>query len=135
MTVMLYRHPGPHRLHGDWFDYVVVAAAEVPATIARYEYHVQCALYRDAVRQTTGDDAMVVLLFIEDDEPFVCCPYYVPESMLTLGRTTYLERIVRYKQCLESGKWPRYTDAQGKEDLLEAALPKWYTYQHAGPAE
>ena len=34
MTVMLYRHPGAHKLHGDMFDYVVVAEAEVSATLA-----------------------------------------------------------------------------------------------------
>lgn len=25
MTVMLYKHPGPHSLHGDKFDYIVVS--------------------------------------------------------------------------------------------------------------
>tara|TARA_R110000787_G_scaffold84374_4_gene180888 strand:+ start:3964 stop:4155 length:192 start_codon:yes stop_codon:yes gene_type:complete len=24
MAVMLYKHPGPHSLHGDKFDYIVV---------------------------------------------------------------------------------------------------------------
>lgn len=29
MSVMLYRHPGKHKLHGDMFDYIVVDENEV----------------------------------------------------------------------------------------------------------
>lgn len=32
MSVMLYKHPGKHKLHGDKFDYVVVKEDEVEAT-------------------------------------------------------------------------------------------------------
>ena len=24
MSVMLYKHPGPHEIHGDMFDYIIV---------------------------------------------------------------------------------------------------------------
>lgn len=34
MTVMLYKHPGHHELHGGFFDYIVVDEAEVDASIA-----------------------------------------------------------------------------------------------------
>lgn len=29
MSVMLYKHPGKHKLHGDMFDYVVVDQSQV----------------------------------------------------------------------------------------------------------
>lgn len=29
MTVMLYKHPGKHKLHGNMFDYIIVEADEV----------------------------------------------------------------------------------------------------------
>ena len=34
MTVMLYKHPGPHKLHGDMFAYVVVDEDDVADHIA-----------------------------------------------------------------------------------------------------
>lgn len=33
MAVMLYKHPGPHEIHGDKFDYIVVDEAAVDAAL------------------------------------------------------------------------------------------------------
>lgn len=33
MSVMLYKHPGPHDIHGDKFDYIVVDEADVDAKV------------------------------------------------------------------------------------------------------
>lgn len=33
MSVMLYKHPGPHKIHGDNFDYIVVDDADVDAKV------------------------------------------------------------------------------------------------------
>ena len=33
MTVMLYAHPGPHKMHGDEFDYIIVDEKEVKAKL------------------------------------------------------------------------------------------------------
>jgi hypothetical protein len=35
MTVMLYAHPGPHKLHGDEFDYIVVDEKKVGEAIEK----------------------------------------------------------------------------------------------------
>jgi hypothetical protein len=34
VTVMLYKHPGPHRLHGDMFDYIIAEEDDVAACVA-----------------------------------------------------------------------------------------------------
>lgn len=34
MTVMLYKSPGPHKLHGGDFDYIIVEEAEVDKCVA-----------------------------------------------------------------------------------------------------
>lgn len=34
MTVMLYKHPGVHEIHGDKFDYVIVDEKDVDEAIA-----------------------------------------------------------------------------------------------------
>lgn len=34
MSVMLYKHPGPHAIHGDMFDYVIVDEDDVDGAIA-----------------------------------------------------------------------------------------------------
>lgn len=34
MTVMLYKHPGPHKIHNGNFDYIVVDRDKVEETIA-----------------------------------------------------------------------------------------------------
>lgn len=33
MSVMLYKHPGKHKLHGDMFDYIVVDEGDVDAKV------------------------------------------------------------------------------------------------------
>jgi hypothetical protein len=33
MTVMLYKHPGPHEIHGDKFDYTIVDEADVDSAV------------------------------------------------------------------------------------------------------
>lgn len=33
MSVMLYKHPGPHDIHGDKFDYIIVDEADVDAKV------------------------------------------------------------------------------------------------------
>ncbi len=33
MSVMLYKHPGKHDIHGDMFDYIVVDGDEVDAKL------------------------------------------------------------------------------------------------------
>ena len=33
-TTMLYKWPGPHEIHGDRFDYVIVPDAEIEAKLA-----------------------------------------------------------------------------------------------------
>jgi len=33
MSVMLYKHPGPHEIHGDKFDYIVVPESGVDGAI------------------------------------------------------------------------------------------------------
>jgi hypothetical protein len=34
MTVMLYKHPGSHEIHGDTFDYIIVEPDDVEAKVA-----------------------------------------------------------------------------------------------------
>lgn len=33
MSVMLYKHPGPHEIHGDMFDYIIVDEDAVEGAI------------------------------------------------------------------------------------------------------
>lgn len=43
MSVMLYRHPGPHHFpqHGGWFDYIVVPETDVTGKL-REGWHRTC---------------------------------------------------------------------------------------------
>lgn len=38
MSVMLYKHGGKHKMHGDNFDYVVVSEEEVESTLSKGWY-------------------------------------------------------------------------------------------------
>ena len=33
MSVMLYKHPGKHEIHGDMFDYIIVDKGDVAAKV------------------------------------------------------------------------------------------------------
>jgi hypothetical protein len=85
-----------------------------------FKYHVQAALYRDAVEAVTGARKRYVLLAVESEPPFIVQPYVVPEHLLEQGRREYRDWLGMLAICREAKLWPAYG-----VDEMELTLPRW----------
>jgi hypothetical protein len=82
----------------------------------RLGYHVQLALYRRAIEQTTGVRPRDVYLFaVESAPPYVVTPFKLTERSLEHGDMLARRWHEQFLQCEATGKWPGYTT--GVEDL------------------
>lgn len=61
MTVMLYKSPGPHKLHGVMVDYVIVDEADVEAKLAE-------GWFKTTLEADAGQSAEEEKQEIEEDE-------------------------------------------------------------------
>lgn len=92
--------------------------------IRDYGYYFRAAFYIDIVRAATGDDAHFIWVFIEDKPPYDVNVIAASDEDYTIGRFEYRNVIERYKQCLESGRWP------GRSNQINwGGLPDWYVKQ------
>lgn len=87
-----------------------------------FRYHVQAPFYLDGIlgghrRRMEG----FAFIAVEKEPPYAVAVYYAPPAMLELGRETYLEDLHTYMKCLETNRWPSYTE----DALLPLELPKW----------
>lgn len=80
--------------------------------IAEYRYHVQAALYSDALEWATGEPARAfVMLAIEDKLPHALKPYILDADAMREGRKQYRADLNRYAECLARDEWPCYDTA------------------------
>jgi exodeoxyribonuclease VIII len=86
----------------------------------RLGYHIQFAIYADGFRALTGEDPLVVVLAVENGEPWEPAVFRVPEEVLDRGREDYLELLDVLDECERTGTWPPAAD-----DELDLALPAW----------
>ena len=69
-------------------------------------YHMQAAMYADAVRTLTGIEPAMRILAVENKPPFESAVYRVPPEVLQLGRGEYVELVGRLFECELSALWP-----------------------------
>lgn len=79
----------------------------VDARISQHGYHQQMALAADALEVLTGNRPETVGLVFQCDKP----PYHVVlrgvgEEALSIGRFQNNRALIRFAECLESGRWP-----------------------------
>jgi len=89
--------------------------------VARLMYHVQCAMYLDAVETLTGEEARFVVLAIEKTEPYDVVTFDVPEATIIAGRDEYRRLLRLLMQCQQDKRWPGI--GNGFEVAL--TLPAW----------
>ncbi len=96
-------------------DYKTCESAD-PETLQRviwnYGYNRSAAWYLDGVRALgLGDgSAMFVFVFQEKTPPYLVTVAQPSAFSLTVGRAMNREAIQLYRQCVETGEWPGYTD-------------------------
>jgi hypothetical protein len=88
--------------------------------IADYAYHLQAAMYCDAMTSVAGevhDDFNFIA--IEKSAPFVCSHVRLHQEAIMLGRHQYRQLLGVWKYCRENKVWPGY----GSNAV---ALPRYY---------
>lgn len=89
--------------------------------VGKYDYHISAAHYVDGVHAVTGEiPKAFIWLAIENTYPFPVATYYVDEASIDAGRFEIREALTRLDRCLQSGKYPSYSD-----NLVSMSIPSW----------
>lgn len=87
----------------------------------RMGYHVQAALYKRAIFETTGVKIRDAYLFaVESVPPFVVTPFRFSERSLEHGDMLAKRWHEQFLQCEASGEWPGYTRDVEELDVYDA---------------
>ncbi len=88
---------------------------------ARYGYHLQAAFYQDAIESVTRQRKPVVIIAVQNAEPFDVVVYSVPSDILEEGREDYQDLMRQLLYCRETDSYPGI--APDNDVPLE--LPAW----------
>lgn len=89
--------------------------------VARLQYHVQAAMYLDAVERLTGETARFVAVALESSPPYDVVTYDLPEPVISAGRDEYRRLLRLLVECRQENRWPGI--GNGFEVTL--SLPAW----------
>ncbi len=89
---------------------VNASLAGFPRQMDTFGVHTQGAMYSDGVRELNGGLQLPVnIIAAENEAPYAVAVYNIGEDSLLAGRFIYKRAMQRYKDCLESGEWPGYS--------------------------
>lgn len=88
--------------------------------VSRYRYHVQAAYYIDNCKLAGIDKQAFFFICVEKTPPYLTRCLSLNADVIEYGRNLYQRDIQIYRNCLESGKWPGWSDSYD-----EVALPPW----------
>jgi exodeoxyribonuclease VIII len=97
---------------------------EFAKSCANYRYHVQDPFYRDGLAAVKRKPRAFVFIAVEKKAPHAVGVYVLRAEDVELGRMQYRANLNRYAECLQSGKFPAYS-----EKVESLALPAWYVSQ------
>ena len=111
-------------------DYKTAKSAqtdEFVKSIIRYGYHLQAAMYTEAVQKCLNLDYRPDFIFVvqEKAEPYAVNVIYVAadSGIMVYGQDTFRELIGTLHQCNQTGYFYGYTGPFG--EMSEAYLPSW----------
>lgn len=88
--------------------------------IYKYWYHTQGAHYLEGAQVLDLPVAHFVNIAVEKEPPYAVGLYRLREDTILHGANQLRPLKLLYARCLESGKWPAYS-----EDVVDIALPEW----------
>jgi len=116
-------------------DYKTCKSAKTDAFMRdaySYGYHLQAAMYTEAVMRTQGltERPMFVFVCQEKDAPYSMNIITVPEDTMNYGLDVMRELLGIYAECEKTGNWYGYTGATGQPN--ELSLPGWLKKKEDG---
>ena len=114
--------PGPGRMIIP--DYKTIGSADLDTIrkhVSNFGYHCQ-ADYYCAGAQALGIDEDPAFLFVfqETSPPYLITVVQLDEDAMWAGRQANREALERYRDCMQAGVWPGYTD-----EIQLVSLPPW----------
>lgn len=99
---------------------------EFATAAARGRYHLQAALYRDAVAALfQTDNVRFMLIAAEKQEPFTVACYDLDDEAIELGRNQYRAALIELLQRRHTGNWT----APWERSINTLRLPRWAYYE------
>lgn len=93
---------------------------------ANLKYDFRMGLYRELVRQATGEVLPVKLIAQETGGDYDTVVYDVPAASLDSGLDRVRNVIGQYRKCLETGNWPGIDKGNRSLPLI---VPEWTMYE------
>jgi hypothetical protein len=115
-------------------DYKTAADAS-PDAITRamhnFGYHQQAAWYLDGIQALGYGDSGTAFVFVvqEKTPPYLVTVVQPDPPALRIGAHLNREAIDTYRSCIETGRWPGYSD-----DVEIVSLPHWIEREYEGVA-
>lgn len=99
---------------------------------ANHGYHQQNAWYVDGYKLAVDVDAQPAFLFIAQEKypPYIVNVIELDPYAVAIGRSRNERAIELYRQCMESGRWPGYSD-----EVEMIGLPRWAEIAHENELE
>lgn len=72
--------------------------------------YVQAALYSDILLAITNEVHLFCWALCRDKPPYHVVPYEADDAWLEAGHNKYNKKLIEFKECLETNKWPTYSD-------------------------
>lgn len=88
--------------------------------IFSYGYHIQLCFYRLGLMAAGFEVNRAVIIAAEKSPPFAVAVYKLDTSSLELAEREIMSFLPKYKEALESGKWPAYP-----QQIVTVYPPKW----------
>jgi exodeoxyribonuclease VIII len=89
-------------------------------TIAQYQYHLQAAIYLEAIRRTLGIEASFVWIAVESSAPHGVAVYEAAPDTLGEGEHIRAQLMAAVASARKTGKYPGYQD-----NVIEIGIPAW----------
>lgn len=96
---------------------------EFGKTAHNFGYHQSAAHYIDGVKAATGEELPFHFVLVEKTAPYLVSVVELDIEAINIGRQLNDRAKRIYRECMESGTWPGYPNA----DLI--SLPMWAIYE------
>lgn len=75
-------------------------------------YHLQSAMFFEAYKALTGENAKILITAIEKEEPYSVYTYHINQERLQHGKDLFRKCLRTYADCMSSGKWQNQNSIQ-----------------------
>lgn len=99
--------------------------SEFSKSIFNFNYHIQLAGYREAVKAGFGLNVPAMLIAVEKDEPHPVAVYELDDEAAAIGWAEDRRLLAMLKECRETGVWPAYGVG-----VKRIGLPAWAVNRH-----